>query len=284
MPVAHVSGSDGLFDERVEGQVPLEEALALLGPVLEDPAVLKVGQNVKAAVKLLARHGVRLAPFDDTMLVSYAMHSGLHGHGLAYLAEAYLRHTPIELKTLTGGGRAALSFAQLSVEEAGRHAAEQAEVTFRLWTALKPRLPFARVDTGLRDDGAAAGAGAGGDGAPRGAGGPAGAVAAVGGFRAADGGAGGRDLRAGGRAVQRRLAEAARRGAVRPDGARRRQEGQDRGLCHRRGRAGGAGGAGARPAGADAGLADAVEAEVDLYRHAAGRDQPGDRAGAYVAT
>ena len=79
------------------------------------------------------------------MLVSYAMHSGLHGHGLDYLADAYLNHTPIVLKTLTGGGRAALSFAQLSVEEAGRHAAEQAEVTFRLWAALKPRLPFARV-------------------------------------------------------------------------------------------------------------------------------------------
>ena len=107
--------------------------------------MLKVGQNVKAAVKLLARHGLRLAPFDDTMLVSYAMHSGLHGHGLAYLADAYLNHTPIVLKTLTGGGRAALSFAQLSIEEAGRQSAEQAEVTWRLWTALKPRLPFARV-------------------------------------------------------------------------------------------------------------------------------------------
>ena len=75
--------------------MPLAEALALLGPLLEDPAVLKIGQNVKAAVKLFARHGIRLAPIDDTMLVSYAMHAGLHGHGLDYLADAYLNHTPI---------------------------------------------------------------------------------------------------------------------------------------------------------------------------------------------
>ena len=141
VPVAHVAGSGGLFDEPVEGQVPLEAALALLGPVLEDPAVLKIGQNVKAAVKLLARHGIRLAPIDDTMLISYALHAGLHGHGLDELAEAYLGHMPVQLKALTGGGRAARTFAQLPVEEAGRYAAEQAEVVWRLREALKPRLP-----------------------------------------------------------------------------------------------------------------------------------------------
>ena len=125
--------------------MPLEAALALLRPVLEDAAVLKIGQNVKAAVKLFARHGIRLAPIDDTMLLSYALHAGLHGHGIDYLAEAYLGHAPVQLKALTGGGRAARTFAQLPVEEAGRYAGEQAEVAWRLWQALKPRLPFARV-------------------------------------------------------------------------------------------------------------------------------------------
>ena len=86
---------------------------------------------------------------------------------------------------------------------------------------------------------------------------------------------------AGGR-VQPRQPQAARRGALRPDGPRRRAQGQDRRLYHRRRRAGGAGGAGPRPAGADARLAAALQAEVHLHRHAAGRDQPGDRAGAHL--
>ncbi len=271
----------GSSSSRWPGRCRSRRRWSCSGRCLEDPAVLKLGQNVKAAVKLFARLGIRLAPIDDTMLVSYAMHSGLHSHGLDYLADAYLNHTPIVLKTLTGGGRAALSFAQLSVEEAGRHAAEQAEVTFRLWAALKPRLPFARVTRvyetmerplvpvlaemeahGVRVDRQALSR-LSGDFAQR--------MAAL-----------EEEIhRARRRAVQHRLAEAARRGAVRPDGPRRRQEGQDRRLYHRRRRAGGAGGAGPRPAGAGARLADALQAQVHLYRHAAGRDQPRDRAGAY---
>ena len=282
VPVAHVSGSGGLFDEPVEGQVPLEAALALLGPVLEDPAVLKIGQNVKATVKLLARHGIRLGPIDDTMLVSYALHAGLHGHGIDYLSEAYLGHVPVQLKALTGGGRAARGFAQLSVEEAGRYAGEQAEVVWRLWQALKPRLPFSRVTrvyetmerplvpvlgemerAGVKVDRQALSR-LSGDFAQR--------MAAL--EEEIYGLAGGR--------FNLGSPEAAGRGAVRPDGDGRRAEGQDRGLHHGGGRAGGAGGAGARPAGAHAGLAAPVEAEVHLHRHAAGRDQPGDGAGAHL--
>ncbi len=145
LPLGHVAGSGDLFVEAAPGQVPLAEALALLKPVLEDPAVMKVGQNVKGAVKLLSRHGITLAPVDDTMLLSYALHAGQHGHGIDYLAENYLGHVPATLKSLTGGGKAALTFPQLPVEEAGRYAAEQAEVVWRLREALKPRLPFARV-------------------------------------------------------------------------------------------------------------------------------------------
>ena len=79
------------------------------------------------------------------MLVSYALHAGQHGHGLDYLAETYLGHVPSTLKSLTGGGRGARRFAQVPIEDAGRCVAEHAEVAWRLWLALKPRLPFARV-------------------------------------------------------------------------------------------------------------------------------------------
>ena len=83
MPLGHVAGIGGAFvDAPVAGQMPLDAALAALKPVLEDPAVLKIGQNIKATAKIFARHGIAVAPIDDTMLMSYAMHAGLHGHGL----------------------------------------------------------------------------------------------------------------------------------------------------------------------------------------------------------
>jgi DNA polymerase-1 len=145
LPVGHVAGSGGLFDEPAEGQLPLGDVLALLRPALEDLAVMKVGHNVKAAVKFFARHGIVLAPLDDTMLVSYALHAGQHGHGLETLADAYLAHVPPTPKSLTGGGRTARAFAQVPIDEAGRCVAENAEVAWRLREALKPRLPFTRV-------------------------------------------------------------------------------------------------------------------------------------------
>ena len=145
LPLAHVTGSGGLFDEAAAGQVAPGEALEALRPVLEDPATIKIGHNVKAGLKALARHGIALAPIDDTMLISYALYAGEHGHGLDYLSELYLGHVPAARKSLLGGGKAALGFAQAPVEEAGRFAAEQAEVVWRLRETLKPRLPFARV-------------------------------------------------------------------------------------------------------------------------------------------
>ncbi|HMQ92953.1 MAG TPA: DNA polymerase I [Amaricoccus sp.] len=147
IPLGHAAGAGDLFgaEARAEGQMPLEEALALFRPVLEDPSVLKIGQNVKYDAKILARHGIALAPIDDTMLISYALHAGLHGHGMDYLSETYLGHACIPIKSLIGSGKAARTFDRVPVEEAAPYAAEDAEVTWRLWRMLKPRLPFARV-------------------------------------------------------------------------------------------------------------------------------------------
>ena len=216
------------------------------------------------------------------MLISYALHAAQHGHGLDYLADLYLQHQPATLKSLTGSGKAARSFAQVPPDEAGRCLGEHAEVVWRLRFALKHRLPFARVTRvyetmerplvpvlatmeahGVRVDRQALSR-LSGDFAQR----MAALEAEI-------------HALAGGR-FNVGSPEAARRGAVRPDGARRRPQGQDRRLFDRRRRARGAGGAGARAAGAGARLADALEAEVDLHRHAAGRDQPRDRAGAHL--
>ena len=149
IPVGHRLGSGDLFGaaKLAEGQMPLDEVLAALKPVLEDEAVLKVGQNVKYDWKILARHDIRMRPFDDTMLMSYAMYSGQHNHGMDGLSERYLGHKPIEIKSLLGSGKAQRTFDQVPVDDAVKYAAEDADVTLRLWQAFKPDLHRAQVTT-----------------------------------------------------------------------------------------------------------------------------------------
>jgi DNA polymerase-1 len=145
-PLGHVTGPADLFggEARAPGQMPMEEALAILKPVLEDPAILKIGQNMKYDAKILARYGIDVTPFDDTMLISYALHAGLHGHGMDFLAEKYLGHTCVPIKSLIGG-KGPKTFDLVPIDQAAVYAAEDAEVTWRLWATLKPRLPFAKV-------------------------------------------------------------------------------------------------------------------------------------------
>ena len=118
-----------------------------LKPVLEDPAILKIGQNMKYDWKIFARHGVRITPFDDTMLMSYALSSGLNNHGMDELSERHLGHTPIPIKPLLGVGQGAVTFDRVAIDDAVKYAAEDADVTLRLWQHLKPQLHRARVTT-----------------------------------------------------------------------------------------------------------------------------------------
>lgn len=106
IPLAHKDGSDDLFgsDNLAEGQMPLDQALEMLRPLLADPSVMKIGQNMKYDAKIFARYDVTVSPYDDTMLMSYAMNAGLHGHGMDALAERYLSHVPISIKSLLGSG------------------------------------------------------------------------------------------------------------------------------------------------------------------------------------
>jgi DNA polymerase-1 len=149
IPLGHTSGSGDLLGARrlAEGQMPLAEALALLKPVLEDPAILKIGQNIKYDWKIMARHGIRMAPIADTMLMSYALHAGLHGHGMDTLSERYLGHIPIPIKDLIGSGKAQVTFAEVPIDRATAYAAEDADVTLRLWKLFAPQLPANHVTT-----------------------------------------------------------------------------------------------------------------------------------------
>ena len=149
IPVGHRQGGGDLFGSHdlCAGQMALADVLAALKPVLEDDAILKIGQNMKYDAKIFARHGIRVAPIDDTMLMSYALHAGLHGHGMDLLADKYLNHQPIPIKALIGTGKAAVTFDRVPIEAAVKYAAEDADVTLRLWQTFKPRLHSAHVTT-----------------------------------------------------------------------------------------------------------------------------------------
>lgn len=149
LPLGHVDGTADLFASgaRSGGQMDLERALAMLRPVLEDPSVLKIGQNVKYDWKILARHGIRMAPLDDTMLLSYALNAGAHNHGMDELADLYLGHRCLPIKDLIGSGKAQINFSQVPIDKASEYAAEDAEVTWRLWHHLRPKLAPNHVTT-----------------------------------------------------------------------------------------------------------------------------------------
>jgi DNA polymerase-1 len=150
VPLGHRQGGEGgsLFvGELVADQIEEAAALAALKPILEDASVLKIGHNIKFDLQMLALRGITLVPYDDTMLMSYVLDAGRGDHGLEALAKRYFEHTTIDLNELTGSGKSRLSFECVEVEKAARYAAEDADITLRLWRVLKPRLASERVST-----------------------------------------------------------------------------------------------------------------------------------------
>ncbi|MCL4141837.1 UNVERIFIED_CONTAM: hypothetical protein GTU68_007128 [Idotea baltica] len=131
IPLQHKSGVDDLLGGGI---------VSVLKPLLEDPAVLKIAQNLKYDALLLSRYDVNVVSFDDTMLLSYALDTGRGGHGMDELSQRWLDHTPIPFKQVAGSGKNMITFDQVPLEAATAYAAEDADVTLRLWQVLKPRL------------------------------------------------------------------------------------------------------------------------------------------------
>ena len=123
-------------------QIPMAEALALLKLLLEDESVLKIGQNIKYDMLVLSRpaYGIDIRPIDDTMILSYVLEGGLHGHGMDELSRLHLGHETIKFKDVAGAGRAQVTFDHVPLEAARDYAAEDAEITARLHAILKPSL------------------------------------------------------------------------------------------------------------------------------------------------
>ena len=143
IPLTH--GGDDMFAQKPE-QVPMADALAALKPLLEDDSVLKVFQNGKYDLNVLARVGIAVAPIDDTMVISFALDAGRGeegmggGHGMDELSQRHLGHTPIAFKDVCGTGKKAIGYAEVPLDRATAYAAEDADVTLRLYRHLKPRL------------------------------------------------------------------------------------------------------------------------------------------------
>ena len=147
IPLQHVSYSDepvDLLSDKVEAplpdQIPLEEALKLLRPLFANPAVLKIGQNIKYDKLILKKYDVDITPIDDTMLISYVLDAGVNKHGMDELSQVHLGIEPIPFKEVAGTGKKQLTFDQIAIDKATAYAAEDADITGRLHRILKPRL------------------------------------------------------------------------------------------------------------------------------------------------
>jgi len=142
VPLNHKNGQgDLLGGGLVDNQIPIRDALALLKPLMENPAVLKIGQNLKYDLVVMNRRGIDIVSYDDTMLISYVLDAGLNGgHGMDSLSERWIGHKTISYKEVAGSGKAMTTFDLVGIDKATRYAAEDADVTLRLWHILKPRL------------------------------------------------------------------------------------------------------------------------------------------------
>lgn len=121
-------------------QIPMACAIEILKPMLEDPSVLKVGHNVKYDMQMFLAQGVRVSPIDDTMLMSYVLDGSRHGHGMDELAKTFLNHDTIAYKDVTGSGKNQITFDLVPLDKACDYAAEDADITLRLYNIFKPRI------------------------------------------------------------------------------------------------------------------------------------------------
>ena len=142
VPLSHKNGvGDLLGGGLADNQIPLRDALPRLKELLEDASVLKIAQNLKYDYLLMKRYGIETRAFDDTMLLSYVLDGGSNAlHGMDSLSERWLGHKPIAYKDVAGSGKSNVTFDLVDIDRATAYAAEDADVTLRLWLVLKPRL------------------------------------------------------------------------------------------------------------------------------------------------
>jgi len=159
IPLGHVDPngySDGFdFDSEPQEsadqaplvQLPLDRVMEMLKPLLENPGVMKVGQNIKYDLQMFYPHDIEIAPIDDTMVLSYVLDGSKHGHGMDELATLFLNTTTSKYTDICGKGKNQISFDEVPLDKALDYAAEDADITFRLHELFKPRLAKDKMAT-----------------------------------------------------------------------------------------------------------------------------------------
>ena len=109
------------------------EVLEFLKPILEDSSIKKIGQNIKFDFIILFKRGIEMNSMEDTMLMSYVLDAGKNRHNMDTLSKIHLNHSPISYKDLVGSGKKQINFSEVGIEDAKKYAAEDADITFRLY-------------------------------------------------------------------------------------------------------------------------------------------------------
>ncbi len=153
LPLQHQNAEQDLLGDPQKDiqQLPLEHALSLLKPVLEDDAVIKIAHNAKYDLQILAAHDIHVNPVDDTMLMSYVLDGSSHSHGMDALSELFLDHKTIKYEEVAGKGKKQVTFDYVPLDQALDYAAEDAEITLRLYQMLKPRIPIEKMASVYQD-------------------------------------------------------------------------------------------------------------------------------------
>ena len=146
IPVGHISSEQNTENKKnnFKDQLSLNYVIDKLRPILEDPSILKIGQNIKFDYKILLKYSVSLCSFEDTMLMSYSLNAGLHRHNLDTLSEMFLSHNPIKIESLIGTGKNKKIFRNTN-KSSNKICAEDANITFRLWKIFRPMLSEKKV-------------------------------------------------------------------------------------------------------------------------------------------
>jgi len=147
---ANLVGISLCYDEGVACYIPLQHSeqkilekktvLDKLKNLLEDKSIKKIGQNIKFDYIIFLKNKIKLNSIEDTMLMSYVLNAGKHRHNMDSLSEIYLNHKPISFKEVAGTGKSQISFDKVGIKLATEYAAEDADVTFRLYSLFKERL------------------------------------------------------------------------------------------------------------------------------------------------
>jgi DNA polymerase I len=150
VPLAHRQGGEGagLFrGDLAPDQIEEGVALDALKPLLEDPGVIKIGHDLKFTFQMLALRGITIGAYDDVVLMSYALDAGRQNHSVIALAESTFTHAAIDIDKLLKPGKTRISFDALGIQHAAEYGAERADIIFRLWQVLKPRMAAEGVRT-----------------------------------------------------------------------------------------------------------------------------------------